>query len=216
MSIASTPFEQQQWALQQLGDATRALREAERVLDQYQTNPEGGWERLTFHYLDTNNPHGVTKDQVGLGSVMNYGIATSPQAIGGTSNSSYMTPLRTDELIQDRLSSLTGIVGSITAAPSSNGYLQLDASVATQYSKTVATNTPIAVAPVAVDRMATIQLTLVKNATGSPAVTLGDSPGAHGGVEITDSADDSASGTYLYTFYVGYGVPLAYRVESIS
>lgn len=216
MSIASTPFEQQQWALQQLGDATRALRQAERVLDEYQANPQAGWERLTFHYLNTNNPHGTTKEQVGLGSVMNYGIATSPQAIGGVSNTAYMTPLRTDELIQDRLTGLTGIVGAAVTAPSSGGYLQLDASVATYYSKTVSVNTPIAVAPLGVDRMATIQLTLVKNATGSPVVKLGSASGAPSGVKIASSSDDSGSGTYLYTFYVGYGVPLAYRVEALG
>lgn len=51
------------------------------------------------HVANTNNPHGVTKAQVGLGNVQNYGIATQAEAQAGTSNSKYMTPLRTKEAI---------------------------------------------------------------------------------------------------------------------
>lgn len=51
------------------------------------------------HVANTNNPHGVTKAQVGLGNVQNYGIATQAEARAGTSNSKYMTPLRTKEAI---------------------------------------------------------------------------------------------------------------------
>lgn len=42
----------------------------------------------------------VTKADVGLGSVQNYGIATKAQAEAGTSNSVYMTPLRTMEAFE--------------------------------------------------------------------------------------------------------------------
>ena len=54
---------------------------------------------LQDHVDDTTNPHNVTKAQVGLGSVQNYGIATQAAATGGTSNVLYMTPLRTKEAI---------------------------------------------------------------------------------------------------------------------
>lgn len=51
------------------------------------------------HVADKNNPHGVTKSQVGLGNVENFGIATQSEAEAGTSNSKYMTPLRTKQAI---------------------------------------------------------------------------------------------------------------------
>lgn len=51
------------------------------------------------HITDYNNPHGVTAVQVGLGSVMNYPIATSTEAMTGTANDRYMTPLRTAQAI---------------------------------------------------------------------------------------------------------------------
>jgi hypothetical protein len=51
------------------------------------------------HKADKANPHAVTKAQVGLGSVENYGIATTAEAQQGTSNVKYMTPLRTAEAI---------------------------------------------------------------------------------------------------------------------
>ncbi len=48
---------------------------------------------MEAHTLRNDNPHGVTKTQVGLGYVQNYGIATSVQAIAGTSNTLYLTPV---------------------------------------------------------------------------------------------------------------------------
>lgn len=55
--------------------------------------------QVDTHIQDKNNPHGTTKAQVGLGSVENYGIATTAEAQVGTSNVKYMTPLRTAEAI---------------------------------------------------------------------------------------------------------------------
>lgn len=48
---------------------------------------------MEAHTLRNDNPHGVTKTQVGLGNVQNYGIATSAQAIAGTSSTLYLTPV---------------------------------------------------------------------------------------------------------------------------
>lgn len=47
---------------------------------------------MQTHTDDRDNPHGVTKAQVGLDKVQNYAIATNQQAINGTDNASYMTP----------------------------------------------------------------------------------------------------------------------------
>ena len=52
---------------------------------------------LKTHKNDNANPHGVTKTQVGLPNVENYAIATQAEAQTGTSNTKYMTPLRTKE-----------------------------------------------------------------------------------------------------------------------
>ena len=48
--------------------------------------------KLNGHIEDKNNPHGVTKEQVGLGNVPNYGLATNEEAQEGTSNKKLMTP----------------------------------------------------------------------------------------------------------------------------
>jgi len=42
----------------------------------------------------------VTKTDVGLGSVSNYGIALQAEAEAGTSSTKYMTPLRTAQAIR--------------------------------------------------------------------------------------------------------------------
>ena len=49
----------------------------------------------------SGNPHGVTKEEVGLGQVANYPIATAKQALDITNNQVYMTPYTTNELIKD-------------------------------------------------------------------------------------------------------------------
>lgn len=57
-------------------------------------------DSLAKHLADINNPHKVTKAQVGLDKVENYPIATKGDAEGGISNVMYMTPLRTLESIK--------------------------------------------------------------------------------------------------------------------
>ncbi|TKW76269.1 MAG: hypothetical protein DI543_21470, partial [Bradyrhizobium icense] len=55
--------------------------------------------QINDHINNVSNPHQVTKAQVLLGSVENYGIATTAQATAGTANNVYMTALRTKEAI---------------------------------------------------------------------------------------------------------------------
>lgn len=54
---------------------------------------------LNAHITDTNNPHAVTKLQVGLGSVEDFAVATQTEAEAGIANNKYMTPLRTYQAI---------------------------------------------------------------------------------------------------------------------
>ncbi len=56
---------------------------------------------LASHTADTNNPHNVTKDQIGLFNVQNYPVATQQEALNGTANDRYMTPLRTTQLVTE-------------------------------------------------------------------------------------------------------------------
>ena len=54
---------------------------------------------LKAHTSKTDNPHSVTKTQIGLSSVLNYGIATKSESEGGAVNNKYMTPLRVKESV---------------------------------------------------------------------------------------------------------------------
>ncbi len=56
---------------------------------------------VNTHANRTDNPHSVTKAQVGLGNVPNYAVADSATAIAGVDNASFMTPLRVKEAIQN-------------------------------------------------------------------------------------------------------------------
>lgn len=64
------------------------------------TNIKSVTDALTNHKNDKENPHGVTKAQVGLGSVENYGIASAAEAKAGTANNKYITPVRVKEAIE--------------------------------------------------------------------------------------------------------------------
>lgn len=56
---------------------------------------------IKSHVNDNSNPHKVTKAQVGLGDVLNYGMATSKEAIAGTLTTKYMNPKVTLDSIKD-------------------------------------------------------------------------------------------------------------------
>lgn len=58
---------------------------------------------LKTHTDRTDNPHGVTKDQVGLGAVENYRPATLQEAMEGKLNNRYLTPYLANEMIADKI-----------------------------------------------------------------------------------------------------------------
>jgi len=55
------------------------------------------------HAARTDNPHAVTKAQVGLGSVDNYPTASQAEAEAGTAANRFMTPQRTKQYVDTRL-----------------------------------------------------------------------------------------------------------------
>ena len=58
-----------------------------------------GWWTVKSHVSRTDNPHGTTAAQVGLGNVQNFGTASQADAEGGSNNGVYMTSLRTFQAI---------------------------------------------------------------------------------------------------------------------
>ena len=76
------------------------LRTAQAI-DRYLVNQ--GWSAVKGHVSDLNNPHLVTKTQVGLGNVQNYGLSSMVAAQAGAANDSYMTPVRTWDAIDSYL-----------------------------------------------------------------------------------------------------------------
>ena len=69
-------------------------------------------ESLSSHTNNTDNPHNVTKSQVGLGNVQNYGVALESQAKVGVAHNAYMTPLRTKQAIDANLEGAVFVVDS--------------------------------------------------------------------------------------------------------
>lgn len=59
-------------------------------------------EAIAFHTGNTNNPHGTTKAQVGLGNVLDYRVATEEEALAGTSNTLYVTPYLVNAMIANQ------------------------------------------------------------------------------------------------------------------
>lgn len=73
----------------------------------------GDYGNLAYQHISkTDNPHGVTKAQVGLGSVPNIGKATAAQAIAGTSDEAIMTPIRVKEAVEQFAPDVTWTVVS--------------------------------------------------------------------------------------------------------
>ena len=74
---------------------------------------------LGAHPSNLNNPHQTTKDQVGLGNVQNYPMATTPEAVAGTAADRYMSPKTTKELV-DTIVTNTGNIGAAHIADMNN------------------------------------------------------------------------------------------------
>ena len=70
----------------------------------------------------------LTKSDVGLGSVSNYGIATQTEAEAGASSAKYMSPLRTKQAIDalQAVKSVAGKTGAVTLAKGDVGLGSVD------------------------------------------------------------------------------------------
>ena len=90
-------------------------------------NLNGLEDDLESHKENKTNPHGVTKAQVGLGSVSNYEVATKAEAETGASNAKLMTPLRVKEAIDNysRLFVKSGTVSNGGTIPKTSGFKKL-------------------------------------------------------------------------------------------
>jgi len=85
------------WNLQDMVGMTETVEALREIRDALEASGASG---LANHLADYDNPHQVTKAQVGLGSVNDYSVATVGEAQQGVVNNRYMTPLRTAQLIE--------------------------------------------------------------------------------------------------------------------
>lgn len=85
------------WHLDDMVGMKEVVEVLEGIRDALIASGEGG---LLQHIADKTNPHQVTKAQVNLGNVENYGIATVAEAQAGTSATKYLTVLRGAQLVQ--------------------------------------------------------------------------------------------------------------------
>ncbi|PZL78259.1 hypothetical protein CI088_00375 [Enterococcus plantarum] len=85
-------------------------------------------KNLESHSQSKNNPHAVTANQVGLGKVSNFDVATTEEAIEGTSNSKYVTPFTVSEAIKvlQSVKSVNGKTGSVVLGKSDVGLGNVD------------------------------------------------------------------------------------------
>lgn len=99
--VADVPYQfpvvDHQWHLDDLVGASELVEVLGRIRDAIYASGEGG---LQTHVADQSNPHNVTKLQVGLGDVQNYGVASVAQAQAGQANDVYLTPLRGAQMVQ--------------------------------------------------------------------------------------------------------------------
>ncbi len=95
-----------------LGNAAETAWEAWLELE----DTTGSQAKVDAHANLKTNPHAVTKAQIGLGSVLDYGLATQAEAEAGVSAVKYMTPQRTKQAIDKfkptKLSELTNDIGA--------------------------------------------------------------------------------------------------------
>lgn len=90
------PVIDHQWDLVDMVGASQVVGKLDDIREAIEVAASGATDAHVNNY---DNPHQVTKTQVGLANVENYGIADNASAVAGTSNTLYMTPLRVREAL---------------------------------------------------------------------------------------------------------------------
>lgn len=104
------PVIDHEWNLVDMVGASEVVEAIDGITDAL--NSSNG-NAITAHIADKNNPHNVTKVQIGLGSVQNFGLASISEAQQGISNAGYMTPALT-------YSAITKFAGEMVAGHANN------------------------------------------------------------------------------------------------
>ena len=108
------PVIDHEWDLVDMVGASDMVEAIDRIVD---VLGRSGENAITEHIANKENPHEVTKAQVGLGLVENYPIATVQQAQDGISNVVYMTSLRTKNAIDKQAGDLVNLHANNQANP---------------------------------------------------------------------------------------------------
>lgn len=116
------------------GKNTLATLEAVRIVKRYTQD----------HATRTDNPHSVTKTQIGLSRVENYAIATDAQALDRSLKTAYMTPYTTALMMSDyaviasSMKAQTVVQGATASRPA--GWMDRDCSPVPGYIIKTSTN----------------------------------------------------------------------------
>jgi hypothetical protein len=106
----------------QTGSEIKALYEAQANTNAYNDSEKTKVASSDSHRTNTSNPHGITKSQVALGSVQNYGIATQAEAEAGSVDNKYLTPLKGKQLYAaQNLGKYTEVSVSADYSPGNQG-----------------------------------------------------------------------------------------------
>ena len=104
--MAINALEQYNRISDQLYGSIQLYRQAQEELTKKQNDPSYIVKEVKDHTVDFNNPHNVTKDQLGLDKVQNHPIASVDDIINANSKQRYMTPLRTQQQVEEALKSV--------------------------------------------------------------------------------------------------------------
>lgn len=104
-------YEKQAWSkYDALKSEEENIENGAVVTDSRMNHMEDGIEvnsnAVENHIANKLNPHSVTKNQVGLGNVQNFGLATEDEAKQGASNAKYMTPSLTQAVLSANINSI--------------------------------------------------------------------------------------------------------------
>lgn len=157
----------------------------------------GSLRDVFSHLINVNNPHKVTKAQVGLSQVQNFGVAADAEAILGTDNGLYMTPylcrIATENYFNINVSGMQNSINNHIAETNAHGVTKTTIGLGNVENFTIATT---AEAQAGVATNAYMTPALVKVYVDSTIV-------ARNGVSLGNGAGHYRSGG-LYNVNLGY------------
>lgn len=167
-------IDQFNYASDNLKTAAKAYHAAEKEMLKKEKDPTHIVQEVPIHNTEQGNPHGTTKEDIGLGNVANYSLATVDEAKSNRSDK-YMTPHLTNISVNEKLNNIKERMFTEVPVSPVNGEYNIDPTVGTVFTLNVGSSSSVTYTTLPTGKVTEVVLIITK--TNTDALVLNDTNG---------------------------------------